>query len=81
MERDDNMDMITGLFVKCAREILKDNLAGVYLHGSAVMGCYQPKKSDLDFLVVVKENMTDADKRAFYGQCHPAGRGRPRKRN
>ena len=65
MERNDNMDMITGLFVKCAREILKDNLAGVYLHGSAVMGCYQPKKSDLDFLVVVKENMTDADKRAF----------------
>ncbi len=53
------------LFVKCAREILKDNLLGVYLHGSAAMGCYQPKKSDLDFLAVVREDMTDADKRAF----------------
>ena len=29
------------------------------------MGCYQPQKSDLDFLVVVRENMTDTDKRVF----------------
>ncbi len=56
---------LTDLFVKCAREILKENLLGVYLHGSAVMGCYQPQKSDLDFLVVVRENMTDTDKRVF----------------
>ena len=62
---DAGMNALTGLFVKCSREILKENLVGVYLHGSAVMGCYQPKKSDLDFMVVVKENMTDADKRAF----------------
>ena len=46
-------------------QILKENLLGVYLHGSAVMGCYQPQKSDLDFLVVVRENMTDTDKRVF----------------
>ena len=62
---DAGMNALTGLFVKCSRETLKENLVGVYLHGSAVMGCYQPKKSDLDFMVVVKENMTDADKRAF----------------
>ena len=62
---DAGMNALTGLCVKCSREILKENLVGVYLHGSAVMGCYQPKKSDLDFMVVVKENMTDADKRAF----------------
>ena len=58
-------DALTGLFVKCCREILKENLVGIYLHGSAVMGCYQPKKSDLDLMVVVKQDMTEADKRAF----------------
>ena len=52
-------------FVKGTAEILQDNLAGIYLHGSAAMGCYQPKKSDLDFLVVVYRQMTDAEKLAY----------------
>ena len=64
-QQQDTGNKPADLFVKCAREILKDNLLGVYLHGSAAMGCYQPKKSDLDFLAVVREDMTDADKRAF----------------
>lgn len=52
-------------FVRESERIIGDNLVGVYLHGSAVMGCYNPKKSDLDFLVVVKESMTDDVKRTF----------------
>ncbi len=52
-------------FTSRSKEILKDNLTGVYLHGSAAMGCFNPEKSDLDFLVVVNEKMTDASKRAF----------------
>ena len=52
-------------FAACSREILKDNLVGIYLHGSAAMGCFQPKKSDLDLLIVVREPMTDAVKRQF----------------
>ena len=52
-------------FASCSAEILKDKLTGVYLHGSAVMGCWQPKKSDLDFLVVVHEPLTDAEKREY----------------
>ena len=52
-------------FVRCCAEILRDNLTGIYLHGSAAMGCWQEKKSDLDFLVVVRETMTDAGKRAL----------------
>ena len=63
--KQEDRDALTDRFVKCAREILKENLLGVYLHGSAVMGCYRPDKSDLDFLAVVREDMTDADKRAF----------------
>ncbi len=52
-------------FTAFSEEILKDNLTGIYLHGSAVMGCWQPKKSDLDFIVVVRENMTDETKREY----------------
>ena len=59
------MDTVIDSFVKQSEEILKDNLVGIYLHGSAVMGCFNPAKSDLDLIVVVKEFMTDADKRFF----------------
>lgn len=52
-------------FVDKSKEILKDNLVGIYLHGSAVMGCFNPAKSDLDLIVVVKESMSDLDKRAY----------------
>ncbi len=61
----DGGDARISQFAEHAGRILKENLAGVYLHGSAAMGCYHPKKSDLDFIVVVKENMTEAEKRAF----------------
>lgn len=59
------MDTVIEIFVKKSVEILKDNLVGIYLHGSAVMGCYNPAKSDLDLIVVVKETMTDAEKRSY----------------
>ena len=44
-------------FVTQSQKILGDNLIGIYLHGSAVMGCYNEKKSDIDLLVVVKETI------------------------
>ncbi len=52
-------------FVEKSKEILKENLTGIYLHGSAVMGCYNPKKSDLDLIVVVNEPIQDDVKRRF----------------
>jgi len=52
-------------FVEQNRSILKDNLVGVYLHGSAVMGCFHPKESDIDLLVVVKEDISDEDKKSY----------------
>ena len=27
-------------FTKCSIEILQENLVGIYLHGSAAMGCF-----------------------------------------
>ena len=45
--------------------ILGDNLTGIYLHGSAVMGCFHPEKSDVDLILVVKDEVSDTAKRRF----------------
>lgn len=34
-------------------KILGDRLAGIYVHGSIVFGCFNWDRSDIDFLVVV----------------------------
>lgn len=38
--------------------ILADVLIGIYIHGSIAFGCYNEQKSDIDFLVVVKEKLS-----------------------
>lgn len=52
-------------FVTQSQNILGDNLIGIYLHGSAVMGCYNEKKSDIDLLVVVEETIPNNIKHRF----------------
>ncbi len=52
-------------FVQESRDILGDNLVGIYLHGSAVMGCFNSKKSDLDLLIVIKKALSDRIKRQY----------------
>ena len=62
------MDGAAGLaaeFAKRSGKILGGNLVGVYLHGSAAMGCFNPVKSDLDLLAVVRESPDDIRKRAY----------------
>ena len=59
------LKMITENFVKQSKEILKDNLVGVYLHGSAAMGCYNDEKSDIDLLVVIHNDMSDEEKHRY----------------
>ena len=54
-----------GAFVARSRQILGNTLAGIYLHGSAVMGCFNPDKSDLDLLVVVNGPVSDDVKKEF----------------
>ena len=58
-------DLLISRFTGMSKETLDTRLAGIYLHGSAVMGCYQPKKSDLDFLIVVNTRLSDTEKRIF----------------
>lgn len=52
-------------FITQNQEILGDNLIGIYLHGSAVMGCFHAEKSDIDFLIVVKNEISDGIKRRY----------------
>ena len=65
MIRLDGAAGLAAEFAKRSGEILGENLAGVYLHGSAAMGCFNPVKSDLDLLAVVRETPDDACKRAY----------------
>ncbi len=63
-----NLGIVTDTLCKLvnqSRKILKDNLVGIYLHGSAVMGCFNPQKSDIDLIIVVKDTMSDKAKRAY----------------
>lgn len=55
----------TNCFCVQSREILKDNLVGIYLHGSAVMGCFNQVKSDIDLIVVVNNSISDDIKRRY----------------
>lgn len=59
------MQELLTLFQEKAKRILKDNLIGVYLHGSAAMGCYHPLKSDIDLIVVVNDKMSAESKKEF----------------
>lgn len=52
-------------FILNSKNILYDNLIGIYLHGSLAMGCYNEKKSDIDLLVVVKNDVSKEDKRRY----------------
>ena len=65
LQPDHTGEEIIRRFVNCSAGILREKLTGIYLHGSAAMGCYQPKKSDLDFLVVIREALTEDEKREY----------------
>ncbi len=60
--------VVLNRFTEMSRRILGENLTGVYLHGSAVMGCFHPTASDLDLVVVVEGEIRRRDKRAFMAE-------------
>ena len=41
--------------IEQTKGILKNNLIGIYLHGSAAMECFNPSKSDIDLIIIVKD--------------------------
>ena len=52
-------------FVIQSENILKDNLMGIYLHGSIAMGCFNGQKSDIDLIVVVQHELSNAIKHQY----------------
>lgn len=66
-------------FVAESKNILKDNLVGIYLHGSAVMGCFNAKESDIDLLIVVKEDMSNHVKRSYMDMVIRLNKQAPKK--
>jgi predicted nucleotidyltransferase len=61
---EDYTSIIDGVTDRC-KDILKDNLIGVYVHGSIAMQCFRWSKSDIDLLIVVKEEPDIKTKHKF----------------
>jgi predicted nucleotidyltransferase len=57
-------------FVRGCRDILGEDLSGVYLHGSLAMGCFNPALSDLDLLVLSERELTQDDVNFFSHMLH-----------
>lgn len=47
------------------RDILGEKLVGIYAHGSLAFGCYNEKTSDLDFIAVVNDTLSQSEKTAL----------------
>ena len=61
MKLEDILNTLTG----DAQAIFKEALVGVYLHGSAVMDCFNFDKSDIDLIIVVTDEINASMKKAF----------------
>lgn len=46
------------LVVNICKRYLENSLMGVYLHGSLAMKCFNPDRSDVDLLVVIKDKIS-----------------------
>ncbi len=59
------LESILNSIVNLNRTIFGENLVGVYLHGSAALGCYNPEKSDVDYITVLSSPPTPDEKTAY----------------
>ena len=59
------LDELLKRFVQQSSAILEGQLTGVYLHGSAAMGCFRTDRSDVDLIVVVRGAVPREKRRAF----------------
>ena len=56
---------IIDAFIAAAKEIIGEQLTGIYLHGSLAMGCFNPEKSDIDLIIIIEDNISDEQKVKF----------------
>lgn len=55
-------------FVTISKDIIGNELTGIYLHGSMAMNCFNPQKSDIDIIIVIERDITDVQKIEFIKQ-------------
>jgi hypothetical protein len=65
---DDTGSAYTEDVCRVLRETLGDTLTGVYLHGSAVLGGFDPRRSDIDLLAVTSRALSHDERRAVAGR-------------
>ena len=58
MEYSEILDKLTDAYC----DILRKNFVGLYVHGSIALGCFNPIKSDIDYICVVHEEPDDESK-------------------
>lgn len=75
----EKLENLLKTFVCESVNILEDNLTGIYLHGSAVMGCFHEKKSDIDLLIVIKDSLSNEKKRRYMDMVVALNRQAPAK--
>lgn len=54
--------------VNHSNQIFGTELTGIYLHGSMAMGCFNPEKSDIDVIIVIKNDITNHQKLKFMNE-------------
>lgn len=62
-EENKRIESLLASIVLNMQRVLQDNLVGIYLHGSLAMGCFNPKSSDIDFLIIIKDEINTATKK------------------
>ena len=58
---------LLGQITEAYRNVLKENLVGIYEHGSLAFGCFRWEVSDIDFLAVVKRPLAQREKEKLIG--------------
>lgn len=73
------IDKITQAIIKHSQTIFGNNLVGIYLHGSAVMGCFNEKSSDIDIIIVINTTISTETKHRFMDMIVELNKSAPKK--
>ena len=53
-----NYEIVISKIKEKYQSILKDNLIGIYIHGSVAFNCFNWDKSDIDFIIVIRDKLS-----------------------
>lgn len=57
-----NIDVFLRKLKSVSKQILKDNLVGIYIHGSYALGSFNEKISDIDYIIIVRDSLNENTK-------------------